>query len=256
MDVPSALHPTDQTLSSYGLGKLDDGPAEAVNKHLEQCPDCRQRVAEMSADSFLDRVRDASSGRASLDRSTGGRERKSPGAAPGRHAPAGPGRPPRLRDQARARPGRHGRGLPGPQHADGPRRGAQGDGAADHGAPRRARPLPPRDPGRRQAPPPEHRHGLLRHPARREHRLRDGVRRGSRPLQDGQGQGAAAGRPRLQLRLSGGPRAPARPRGGARPPRHQAGQPDALPQGGQGDGQGARLRPGQGRPARRRSTAV
>ena len=33
--------------------------AEAVNTHLEQCPDCRKRVAEMSADSFLGRVRDA-----------------------------------------------------------------------------------------------------------------------------------------------------------------------------------------------------
>ena len=57
MDAP--LHPTDQTLSSYGLGKLDDRSAEAVNEHLEECPDCRKRVAEMSADSFLDRVRDA-----------------------------------------------------------------------------------------------------------------------------------------------------------------------------------------------------
>ena len=53
------LHPTDQTLSSYGLGKLDDRSAEAVNEHLEQCPDCRKRVAEMSADSFLGRLRDA-----------------------------------------------------------------------------------------------------------------------------------------------------------------------------------------------------
>jgi serine/threonine protein kinase len=52
-------HPTDQTLTSYGLGKLDDGTAEAVNQHLEQCPDCRKRVAEMSADSFLERMRDA-----------------------------------------------------------------------------------------------------------------------------------------------------------------------------------------------------
>ena len=59
MDAVSSLHPTDQTLSSYGLGKLDDRLAEAVNKHLEQCADCRKRVAEMSADSFLERVRDA-----------------------------------------------------------------------------------------------------------------------------------------------------------------------------------------------------
>src|SRR5206468_5529148 len=52
-------HPTDQILSSFGLGKLDDDAAEAVNTHLEACPDCRKRVAELSADSFLGRVRDA-----------------------------------------------------------------------------------------------------------------------------------------------------------------------------------------------------
>jgi len=53
MDVHPASHPTNQTLSSFGLGKLDDGLAAAVNRHLEQCPDSRKRVAEMSADSFL-----------------------------------------------------------------------------------------------------------------------------------------------------------------------------------------------------------
>jgi serine/threonine protein kinase len=58
MDVHTDVHPTDQTLSSYGLGELDDGSAEAVNKHLEQCSVCRQRVAQMSADSFLGRLRD------------------------------------------------------------------------------------------------------------------------------------------------------------------------------------------------------
>jgi len=31
MDAPEALHPTDQTLSSYGLGKLDAASAESVN---------------------------------------------------------------------------------------------------------------------------------------------------------------------------------------------------------------------------------
>ena len=59
MDAHPAVHPTEQTLSSYGLGKLEDASAEAVSKHLEQCPACRKRVAEMSADSFLERVRDA-----------------------------------------------------------------------------------------------------------------------------------------------------------------------------------------------------
>ncbi len=59
MDAHAALHPTDQTLSSYGLGKLDDASAEAVSNHLDQCPICRKRVAETSADSFLGRIRDA-----------------------------------------------------------------------------------------------------------------------------------------------------------------------------------------------------
>ena len=35
MDAHPVLHPTDQTLTSYGLGKLDDASAESVNKHLE-----------------------------------------------------------------------------------------------------------------------------------------------------------------------------------------------------------------------------
>jgi anti-sigma factor RsiW len=59
MDAPARLHPTDQTLSSYGLGKLDDASVEAVNQHLESCPDCRRRVAELSSDSFLGRLRAA-----------------------------------------------------------------------------------------------------------------------------------------------------------------------------------------------------
>ncbi|MGO9914676.1 MAG: protein kinase domain-containing protein [Isosphaeraceae bacterium] len=66
MDAAPSLHPTDQTLSSFGLGKLNDRSFEAVNQHLEQCPDCRKRVAEMSADSFLGRVRDAKAANKSL----------------------------------------------------------------------------------------------------------------------------------------------------------------------------------------------
>ncbi len=62
MDAHPISHPTDRTLGSYGLGKLDDGSAKAVNKHLEQCSDCRKRVAELSADSFLGRIREAERG--------------------------------------------------------------------------------------------------------------------------------------------------------------------------------------------------
>ena len=59
MDAHPVSHPTDQTLSSYGLGKLDNDSADAVHKHLEQCPVCRNRVAELSPDTFLGRLRDA-----------------------------------------------------------------------------------------------------------------------------------------------------------------------------------------------------
>ncbi len=59
MNAPPSIHPSEQTLSSYGLGKLADGSAAAVHEHLERCLACRNRVAEMSADSFLERVRDA-----------------------------------------------------------------------------------------------------------------------------------------------------------------------------------------------------
>ncbi len=59
MNATQANHPTDPTLHAYGLGKLEDLLADAVNKHLESCPDCRRRVAELSSDSFLDRLRDA-----------------------------------------------------------------------------------------------------------------------------------------------------------------------------------------------------
>ena len=56
-----AVHPTDQTLQAYGLGKLDDVSSGSVSKHLESCPSCQRRVAEMSSDSFLGRLRMLSS---------------------------------------------------------------------------------------------------------------------------------------------------------------------------------------------------
>src|SRR5262245_32097111 len=59
MAAQPALHPTDQTLQSYGLGRLDNAAAESVDMHLEGCPDCRRRVGEITSDSFLGRLRDA-----------------------------------------------------------------------------------------------------------------------------------------------------------------------------------------------------
>jgi serine/threonine protein kinase len=59
MGATAAVHPNDQTLQSYALGKLDDASAESVSKHLELCSDCQSRVAEMTSDSFLGRLGDA-----------------------------------------------------------------------------------------------------------------------------------------------------------------------------------------------------
>ncbi len=57
------VHPTDQILRSYGLGKLDDASAESVSEHLESCALCQGRVAEVSPDSFLGRLRGRKGGR-------------------------------------------------------------------------------------------------------------------------------------------------------------------------------------------------
>ena len=59
MNAPRATHPTDQALRAYGLGRLDDASAESVNQHLEQCSDCRQRVAGLTSDSFLSQLQKA-----------------------------------------------------------------------------------------------------------------------------------------------------------------------------------------------------
>src|SRR5262249_5445368 len=53
-----SVHPSDQALRSFGLGKLDDSSA-AVQEHLTRCPECRSRVAEVTSDTFLDRLRSA-----------------------------------------------------------------------------------------------------------------------------------------------------------------------------------------------------
>lgn len=66
MNAPPTTHPTDQNLRAYGLGKLDDTLAESVHRHLEGCPACSRRVAELSSDSFLDRMRGVQARPASL----------------------------------------------------------------------------------------------------------------------------------------------------------------------------------------------
>jgi hypothetical protein len=54
---PPSNHPSDQTLRAYAVGKLHSNLAESVYAHLGICGDCRQRVVELSADTFLIRLR-------------------------------------------------------------------------------------------------------------------------------------------------------------------------------------------------------
>src|SRR4051794_12652509 len=89
MHADPCHHPTDHTLQSYGLGKLDDRSADAVSGHLAECSDCRKRVAEMPADSFLLRVREAQKG---SDQSTSGQSRA--GVARSDGVPRDPPHPP------------------------------------------------------------------------------------------------------------------------------------------------------------------
>ncbi len=62
MDALHSTHPSRESLQAYSLGRLDDTPAEAVSRHLERCPECQRRVAEMTPDTFLDKLRGVQSG--------------------------------------------------------------------------------------------------------------------------------------------------------------------------------------------------
>jgi formylglycine-generating enzyme required for sulfatase activity/serine/threonine protein kinase/FKBP-type peptidyl-prolyl cis-trans isomerase len=57
MGAPAAVHPSDQTLEAYGLGRLDDSAAAAIISHLDTCAECQSKVEEVSSDSFLGRLR-------------------------------------------------------------------------------------------------------------------------------------------------------------------------------------------------------
>ncbi len=63
MGATDAVHPNEQTLQAYGLGKLDDASAQSVNQHLSSCAECQSRVVELSSDSFLNRLQGAQGSR-------------------------------------------------------------------------------------------------------------------------------------------------------------------------------------------------
>ncbi|HET6884539.1 MAG TPA: protein kinase [Pirellulales bacterium] len=49
--------PPESVLSDFGLGKLDAASAETISRHIETCADCCRRVADISGDSFVGRLR-------------------------------------------------------------------------------------------------------------------------------------------------------------------------------------------------------
>ena len=259
----TAAHPTDDRLIAYGLGKMDDTAAEEVLNHLEGCETCKRRVAELSADSFVDRLRE-------------GHEAKTPGsgytgvsaavrATPWADDKAVPPELLTLKQYADLRElGRGGMGVVYVAHntdMDRPevlkvvqRSSLErvGTGAVE----RFLREIQAAAP----APAQERRRRLHRPPAGRPAGVCDGVRPGPGLGQGGAGQGAVGGAGGLLLRPRSRPRPPARPRGQDGPPGHQAGQPDPHPGERQAGGQGAGLWASQGddrgqgerRPDRRR----
>ncbi|HTU88796.1 MAG TPA: family 16 glycoside hydrolase, partial [Gemmataceae bacterium] len=59
MTVQRGTHPSADVLKAFALGKLNDGSADGVLIHLDQCQQCRQEVAALSGDDFLNRLRQA-----------------------------------------------------------------------------------------------------------------------------------------------------------------------------------------------------
>ena len=129
MNAQPALHPTDQTLHAYGLGKLDDASAESVNAHLEALPRLppprrrallrqlprpaprRQgpaRFAPPRSSPRIDGLLDAR------------RRPRLAGTAPGQHPAPGLADHPDYEILRELGQRRHGRRLPGPEHAHGP----------------------------------------------------------------------------------------------------------------------------------------
>ena len=144
MSASASGHPNDQALQSYGLGKLDDKSADSVSKHLETCSDCQNRVAEMSSDSFVGRLRNAQgqARKSAMGWAHSSVSQTDRGPAVTVLPSAAETMPPGLADhpdyQVIKRTGtrRYGRGLPRAQPAHGARRGAQGDEPAHQRAAR------------------------------------------------------------------------------------------------------------------------
>ncbi len=83
METHPSPHPDAETLEAYALGTLDDAQVEVVAQHIENCPECRRRVADAAPDTFLDRLR-AAQARPEPARSDAGNPPGGPQAHPAR----------------------------------------------------------------------------------------------------------------------------------------------------------------------------
>ena len=135
-------HPSQETLMAYGLGRLDDRSAGAIESHLENCSDCSQYLAGISADGFLAVFRRTHSSETEREASSSGAE----GASTARISPLSPisldlqSAYPQIWPACRAIKfsvswaRQLGFRLPCPQSTDGSGRGTQGPAAGDHGS--------------------------------------------------------------------------------------------------------------------------
>jgi serine/threonine protein kinase len=61
MAAQPAVHPSEDALRAFALGKLDDATSSVLMSHLDGCPDCCKFLAALSGDDFLNRLRQAQS---------------------------------------------------------------------------------------------------------------------------------------------------------------------------------------------------
>jgi tetratricopeptide (TPR) repeat protein/tRNA A-37 threonylcarbamoyl transferase component Bud32 len=89
-----STHPSARALALFGHGKLSEAQATTVAAHLERCAECREAVANLSADSFLEKLQGGRTGSTLL-----------PPAAPPQVAPvaAAPDLPPELANHPKFR---------------------------------------------------------------------------------------------------------------------------------------------------------
>src|SRR5688500_18199877 len=63
----AATHPNPERLADFGLGRLDDADALALEAHLAECPECSAALERLGGDSFVARLRGAAEAATRID---------------------------------------------------------------------------------------------------------------------------------------------------------------------------------------------